>query len=111
MLVPDPKVLRTLLTRYAETRFAHAQNPSPETQRALDDVTYTLCVTTSTSGIEAALGAADSLLARTCCAHAAEAAEASDPASAADSGRSAQSARTAQSAQEVQVRSRADLAA
>lgn len=79
MLVPDPKVLRTLLTRYAETRFAHAQDPTPEAQRALDDVTYTLCVTTSTSGIEAALAAADALLARTCCTHAADAAPTSDP--------------------------------
>ncbi len=72
MLVPDPKVLRTLLTRYAETRFAHAQNPTPESQQALDDVTYTLCVTTSTKTIEAALASADALLARTCCARAVE---------------------------------------
>ncbi|MGW7411055.1 DUF5133 domain-containing protein [Streptomyces sp. NPDC054863] len=93
MLVPDPKVLRTLLTRYAETRFAHAQNPTPETRRDLDDVTYTLCVTTSTSGIEAALAAADALLARTCCTHAAD------------------SAQEAQEAQEVRERSQADLAA
>ncbi|MCX5206615.1 DUF5133 domain-containing protein [Streptomyces sp. NBC_00237] len=72
MLVPDPKVLRTLLTRYAENRFAHAQNPTPESKQALDDVTYTLCVTTSTTRIEAALAVADALLARTCCAHAVE---------------------------------------
>jgi hypothetical protein len=72
MLVPDPKVLRTLLTRYAENRFAHAQNPTTEAKQALDDVTYTLCVTTSTTRIEAALAAADALLARTCCARAAE---------------------------------------
>ncbi|MFJ2738750.1 DUF5133 domain-containing protein [Streptomyces sp. NPDC087440] len=70
MLVPDPKVLRTLLTRYAENRFAHAQNPTPESRQALDDVTYTLCVTTSTKSIEAALASADALLARTCCARA-----------------------------------------
>ncbi|GHH44289.1 DUF5133 domain-containing protein [Streptomyces candidus] len=73
MLVPDPKVLRALLTRYAETRFAHAQNPTPETQRALDDVSYTLCVTTSTNRVAAALAAADTLLEQTCCARAANA--------------------------------------
>ncbi|MFJ6698220.1 DUF5133 domain-containing protein [Streptomyces sp. NPDC091272] len=90
MLVPDPKVLRTLLTRYAETRFAHAQNPTSQTRQALDDVTYTLCVTTSTSGIEAALATADALLAQTCCTRAADAAG---------------------SAQEVPAQSQTDLAA
>jgi hypothetical protein len=70
MLVPDPKVLRELLTRYAETRLAHAEKPSEETRRAVEDVAYTLCVTTSTSRIEAALTAADTLLERTCCARA-----------------------------------------
>ncbi|WP_189823770.1 DUF5133 domain-containing protein [Streptomyces finlayi] len=75
MLLPDPKVLRTLLTRYAENRLAHAQNPTPESKQALDDVTYTLCVTTSTKTIEAALASADALLARTCCARATESAD------------------------------------
>ncbi|MFF0739645.1 DUF5133 domain-containing protein [Streptomyces sp. NPDC004111] len=70
MLVPDPKVLRELLTRYAETRLAHAEKPTLETRRALDDVAYTLCVTTSTSRIDAALSVADTLLERTCCARA-----------------------------------------
>jgi phage gp36-like protein len=73
MLVPDPKVLRALLTRYAETRFAHAQKPTEETQRALDDVSYTLCVTTSTTRVEAALATADALLEQACCARAAHA--------------------------------------
>ncbi|MFI5801649.1 DUF5133 domain-containing protein [Streptomyces sp. NPDC051561] len=76
MLVPDPKVLRELLARYAETRLAHARRPSDTTRRALEDVSYTLCVTTSTSRIDAALAAADNLLARTCCARAAQEQEA-----------------------------------
>ncbi|MFD3513465.1 DUF5133 domain-containing protein [Streptomyces sp. NPDC058657] len=70
MLVPDPKVLRELLTRYAETRLAHAEKPTEETRRAVEDVVYTLCVTTSTSRIEAALATADTLLEQTCCARA-----------------------------------------
>ncbi|MFF5569125.1 DUF5133 domain-containing protein [Streptomyces sp. NPDC012623] len=62
MLEPDPKVLRTLLARYAEARFAHERGGNARTARDLDDVTYTLCVTTATSTIEEAVVAADAVL-------------------------------------------------
>ncbi|NNJ04749.1 DUF5133 domain-containing protein [Streptomyces sp. PKU-MA01144] len=69
MLMPDPKALRSLLARYADLRIAAPRND--ESRRALDDVTYTLCVMTATSTIEDALERADSLLAGTATATAA----------------------------------------
>ncbi|MFG2755594.1 DUF5133 domain-containing protein [Streptomyces wuyuanensis] len=59
--MPDPKALRSLLARYADLRIAAPAND--ENRRALDDVTYTLCVTTATSTIEDALERADAMLA------------------------------------------------
>ncbi|MEV4916792.1 DUF5133 domain-containing protein [Streptomyces tirandamycinicus] len=67
--MPDPKALRSLLARYADLRIAAPRND--ESRRALDDVTYTLCVMTATSTIEDALERADSLLAGTATATAA----------------------------------------
>lgn len=61
MLMPDPKALRSLLARYADLRIAVPGND--ESRRALDDVTYTLCVMTATSTIGDALERADALLA------------------------------------------------
>ncbi|MFI7498248.1 DUF5133 domain-containing protein [Streptomyces sp. NPDC049687] len=62
MIVPDPKVARTLLTRYATLRIAQAEQERPETARELRDVTYTLCVLMGTSEVREALAAADALL-------------------------------------------------
>ncbi|MEU1183005.1 DUF5133 domain-containing protein [Streptomyces sp. NPDC005820] len=62
MIVPDPKVARTLLTRYATLRIAQAEQERPETARELRDVTYTLCVLMGTSDVREALAAADALL-------------------------------------------------
>ncbi|MFJ1611096.1 DUF5133 domain-containing protein [Streptomyces sp. NPDC088253] len=62
MLEPHPKVLRTLLARYAEARFAHAHSSDSRTARDLDNVAYTLCVTTATATVEDAIAAADVLL-------------------------------------------------
>ncbi|KUO09124.1 DUF5133 domain-containing protein [Streptomyces sp. DSM 15324] len=62
MIVPDPKVARTLLTRYATLRIAQAEQERPETARELHDVTYTLCVLMGTSDVREAVAAADSLL-------------------------------------------------
>ncbi|WP_254076820.1 DUF5133 domain-containing protein [Streptomyces pacificus] len=59
--MPDPKVLRSLLARYADLRIAAPRND--ESRRALDDVTYTLCVMTATGTIGDALERADALLA------------------------------------------------
>ncbi|MER7819016.1 DUF5133 domain-containing protein [Streptomyces sp. NPDC096153] len=58
--MPDPKALRSLLARYADLRIAAPTND--ENRRALDDVTYTLCVMTATSTIEDAIERADALL-------------------------------------------------
>ncbi|MGW7412137.1 DUF5133 domain-containing protein [Streptomyces sp. NPDC054863] len=62
MLTPNSHVLRTLLARHASARMAFEELPSQATRLALADVTYTLCVTTSTTDIEQALAAADFLL-------------------------------------------------
>ncbi|MFF4656013.1 DUF5133 domain-containing protein [Streptomyces sp. NPDC001381] len=62
MIVPDPKVARTLLTRYATLRIAQAEQERPETAWELRDVTYTLCVLMGTSDVQEALAAADALL-------------------------------------------------
>ncbi|MFF8595110.1 DUF5133 domain-containing protein [Streptomyces sp. NPDC015220] len=62
MLVPDPKVVRTLLTRYASLKIAQAERERAETARELEDVSYTLCVMTGTTSIHDAIARADALL-------------------------------------------------
>ncbi|MEW2046744.1 DUF5133 domain-containing protein [Streptomyces sp. NPDC005476] len=62
MIVPDPKVARTLLTRYATLRIAQAERDTPQTARELRDVTYTLCVLMGTADVREAVAAADALL-------------------------------------------------
>ncbi|MER6802089.1 MULTISPECIES: DUF5133 domain-containing protein [Streptomyces] len=64
MLVPDPKVVRGLLTRYAMLQIAQAERHSPAAARELEDVSYTLCVMTGTSSIHDAIARADDLLAQ-----------------------------------------------
>ncbi|MCE7553021.1 DUF5133 domain-containing protein [Streptomyces thermodiastaticus] len=65
MLVPDPKVVRTLLTRYASLKIAQAERERAETARELEDVSYTLCVMMGTTSIHDAIARADALLLRT----------------------------------------------
>ncbi|MET7382682.1 DUF5133 domain-containing protein [Streptomyces sp. NPDC005526] len=62
MLVPDPKVVRTLLTRYASLKIAQAERERADTARELEDVSYTLCVMMGTTGIDEAISRADALL-------------------------------------------------
>ncbi|MEU6356573.1 DUF5133 domain-containing protein [Streptomyces sp. NPDC047072] len=62
MLVPDPKAVRGLLTRYASLRIAQAERERPVTARELDDVTYTLCVMMGTTDVREAVARADTLL-------------------------------------------------
>ncbi|MFS8204215.1 DUF5133 domain-containing protein [Streptomyces sp. CWNU-52B] len=62
MMVPAEKELRTILSRFAETRIEHDVRPTDRTARALADVTYTLCVMTASRTAEQALRAADLLL-------------------------------------------------
>ncbi|MBR7674099.1 DUF5133 domain-containing protein [Streptomyces daliensis] len=59
MLLAHPAVLRDLVTRY-ETLRAGAGTGPPTAQllRQLDDVAYTLCVTTGTRSVDQALAAA-----------------------------------------------------
>ncbi|MFI5960971.1 DUF5133 domain-containing protein [Streptomyces asoensis] len=73
MIVPDQKVARTLLTRYAAARIAQAEQDSPQSVRELQDVTYTLCVLMGTSDVREAVAAADALLGSPVTAPAAEA--------------------------------------
>jgi hypothetical protein len=65
MLVPDPKVVRTLLTRYASLRIAQAERERAETARDLEDVSYTLCVMMGTTSVHEAIARADALLVTT----------------------------------------------
>ncbi|MEU6380715.1 DUF5133 domain-containing protein [Streptomyces sp. NPDC046909] len=62
MLVPDPKAVRKLLTRYASLRIAYAERGRPETARELEDVSYTLCVMMGTTDVYDAVAKADALL-------------------------------------------------
>ncbi len=62
VLIPDPKIVRTLLTRYASLKIAQAERERAETARELADVSYTLCVMMGTTSIDDAIGKADALL-------------------------------------------------
>lgn len=62
MLVPDPKAVRGLLTRYASLRIAQAERERQVAARELDDVTYTLCVMMGTTDVHEAVARADALL-------------------------------------------------
>ncbi|GAA3826183.1 DUF5133 domain-containing protein [Streptomyces chiangmaiensis] len=62
MLVPDSKVVRGMLTRYASLRIALAEGETPERVRELEDVSYTLCVMMGTRSVRDAISAADELL-------------------------------------------------
>nr|WP_329372899.1 DUF5133 domain-containing protein [Streptomyces sp. NBC_01483] len=62
LLVPDPKVVRGLLTRYASLQISLAENEKLECARELEDVSYTLCIMMGTRNVHAAIAAADTLL-------------------------------------------------
>jgi hypothetical protein len=68
VLVPDPKAVRTLLTRYASLRIAQAERERPATARELEDVSYTLCVMMGTTDVREAVARADALLPAVGCA-------------------------------------------
>ncbi|GGR63818.1 DUF5133 domain-containing protein [Streptomyces roseolus] len=57
MLMPHPAVLNDLVAQY-ETLLPRAEDGSAEAQRRLEDVAYTLCVSTGTRDVETALTAA-----------------------------------------------------
>ncbi|MEU3957484.1 DUF5133 domain-containing protein [Streptomyces achromogenes] len=58
MLMAHPAVLMNLIERYETLRALHAENGSEEARRRLEDVCYTLCVSTGTRDIDSALVAA-----------------------------------------------------
>ncbi|MER7661515.1 MULTISPECIES: DUF5133 domain-containing protein [unclassified Streptomyces] len=58
MLMAHPVVLQNLVEEYEALRALHAEKSSPDVQRRMEDVAYTLCVSTGTRDVEAALIAA-----------------------------------------------------
>ncbi|MGW7542455.1 DUF5133 domain-containing protein [Streptomyces sp. NPDC054770] len=62
LVVPDPKVVRRLLTRYASLQIALAESEVREWARELEDVSYTLCITMGARNVHEAIAAADTLL-------------------------------------------------
>ncbi|MFD4630857.1 DUF5133 domain-containing protein [Streptomyces sp. NPDC058284] len=62
MLRPNPAILDGLLNTYATLRARQAAEDSAEIRRRLDDVSYTLCVSTGTRNVEAAIEAATAQL-------------------------------------------------
>ncbi|MET9778749.1 DUF5133 domain-containing protein [Streptomyces sp. NPDC006367] len=58
MLMAHPAVLKDLVERYEALRALHAEKGDEEARRRLDDVSYTLCVSTGTRDVGSALAAA-----------------------------------------------------
>ncbi len=53
-----PAVLRNLVEQYVTLRTLRAEDGGTEVRRRMDDVAYTLCVSTGTRDVDAALVAA-----------------------------------------------------
>ncbi|AQS68244.1 DUF5133 domain-containing protein [Streptomyces pactum] len=58
MLLAHPVVLKNLIEQYETLHALHAENGTQEARRRMEDVAYTLCVSTGTRDIDAALVAA-----------------------------------------------------
>jgi hypothetical protein len=58
----NPATLRNLVERYETLRRIHNQQGTPESRGHLEDVSYTLCVTTGTRTVPDALIAAEAQL-------------------------------------------------
>ncbi|MER5227364.1 DUF5133 domain-containing protein [Streptomyces flaveus] len=58
MLMAHPAVLADLLEQYKTLHALNAEEGGPEARQRLDDISYTLCIATSTRDIGAALTAA-----------------------------------------------------
>ncbi|MFE0824670.1 DUF5133 domain-containing protein [Streptomyces sp. NPDC058847] len=58
MLLAHPVVLKNLIEQYETLRALHAEDGTEEGRRRMEDVAYTLCVSTGTRDIDAALVAA-----------------------------------------------------
>ena len=53
-----PAVLRNLIEQYETLKVLQAENGTEEVRRRMDDLAYTLCVSTGTRDVDAALIAA-----------------------------------------------------
>ncbi|MFI0988421.1 DUF5133 domain-containing protein [Streptomyces exfoliatus] len=58
MLMAHPAVLRNLIEQYETLKVLQAENGREEVRRRMDDLAYTLCVSTGTRDVDAALIAA-----------------------------------------------------
>lgn len=58
MLMAHPAVLKNLIEQYESLRVLQADEGHEEARQRMDDIAYTLCVSTGTSDIDAALIAA-----------------------------------------------------
>ncbi|MEU7647243.1 DUF5133 domain-containing protein [Streptomyces huasconensis] len=58
MLMAHPAVLKDLVEQYETLRALHAEDGTAEARQRMNDVAYTLCVSTGTRDIDAALIAA-----------------------------------------------------
>ncbi|MCS0637503.1 DUF5133 domain-containing protein [Streptomyces sp. LP05-1] len=58
MLMAHPAVLSNLIEQYETLRALNAGEGGPDVQRRMDDLAYTLCVSTGTRDIDTALIAA-----------------------------------------------------
>ncbi|MFF3448369.1 DUF5133 domain-containing protein [Streptomyces sp. NPDC002667] len=58
MLMAHPAVLARLIEQYEALRILHGEKGCPAARRRMDDVVYTLCVSTGTRDIDTALIAA-----------------------------------------------------
>ncbi|MEU3979239.1 DUF5133 domain-containing protein [Streptomyces sp. NPDC026672] len=58
MLLAHPAVLQDLVEQYTTLRTLHAEKGDAGVRRRMEDVAYTLCVSTGTRDVDAALVAA-----------------------------------------------------
>ncbi|OKK10983.1 DUF5133 domain-containing protein [Streptomyces sp. CB02400] len=58
MLLAHPVVLKNLIEQYETLRALRAEDGAEEARRRMEDVAHTLCVSTGTSDVDAALVAA-----------------------------------------------------
>ncbi|MEU3693963.1 DUF5133 domain-containing protein [Streptomyces narbonensis] len=58
MLMAHPAVLRNLIEQYETLKVLQAESGGEEVRRRMDDLAYTLCVSTGTRDVDAALIAA-----------------------------------------------------
>ncbi|MDI5964872.1 DUF5133 domain-containing protein [Streptomyces sp. SL13] len=55
MLMAHPLVLSNLMTEYRTLLALHGEQSTPEVRQRMDDLAYTLCVSTGTRDVETAM--------------------------------------------------------